>query len=486
MSEKAVFQSEIKSVDRDNLVIEHFISTETADRQKDVMVVDGMYMRGVPAVLKQHGFDPDTGAEPIAKPIEITSGKNGKGVRGIIAKTQYFDGSKLVPPDNTGRRLFEKAAQGFMPYWSIGYRVDEYEQLPEGGRKVTKWELLEYSQVNVPANWEASTVLTKQLAQSAPLDEKSIVRLPTVSVEQKQDKYACECIECGHKMESEKHCKDIKCPKCGGTMRREDRPGPGQKKDLYEMIETYGEVCDPAGPCDLQSKDIKPYPNEHACRLKDPKQFTEFRRTKRKHDKKEYSIIWGKKGDDWIEQAYRYAKDTWEKDDAKKHCDSHGGKFELANEKQMKYIAELVTSPIAANAMYTIFNGAMEALYSSDGSEKIAKSIVKEMGELILPHAITFAAKCRNRGGEESKEYERIHTSIKTVLVVPPSAEQAPEKKTEGQEATSLPEKKTVRVIKSPEPKRKMIDLSEINSLVKSAVSETVRSEFRSLTGKLD
>jgi len=29
-------------------------------------------------------------------------------------------------------------------------------------------------------------------------------------------------------MTSDKHCKEIKCPKCGGTMRRVERPGPGE------------------------------------------------------------------------------------------------------------------------------------------------------------------------------------------------------------------------------------------------------------------
>jgi len=45
----------------------------------------------------------------------------------------------------------------------------------------------------------------------------------------KQAEYECECIECGHKMTSDKHCIDLKCPKCGGGMRRSSRPGPGQK-----------------------------------------------------------------------------------------------------------------------------------------------------------------------------------------------------------------------------------------------------------------
>lgn len=40
--------------------------------------------------------------------------------------------------------------------------------------------------------------------------------------------FSCECIDCDYKMESEKHCKDLECPECGGQMRRAGRPGPGQ------------------------------------------------------------------------------------------------------------------------------------------------------------------------------------------------------------------------------------------------------------------
>ena len=41
-------------------------------------------------------------------------------------------------------------------------------------------------------------------------------------------KYNCECLNCNYKMMSEAHCRDIKCPKCGGQMRRAERPGPGR------------------------------------------------------------------------------------------------------------------------------------------------------------------------------------------------------------------------------------------------------------------
>ena len=40
--------------------------------------------------------------------------------------------------------------------------------------------------------------------------------------------YECKCLNCGHTMTSDKHCTDIKCPKCGGQMRRSDRPGQGR------------------------------------------------------------------------------------------------------------------------------------------------------------------------------------------------------------------------------------------------------------------
>lgn len=38
----------------------------------------------------------------------------------------------------------------------------------------------------------------------------------------------CECLDCGHKQETAGHCNEIKCEKCGGEMRRADRPGPGR------------------------------------------------------------------------------------------------------------------------------------------------------------------------------------------------------------------------------------------------------------------
>jgi len=54
-------------------------------------------------------------------------------------------------------------------------------------------------------------------------------------------KYNCECIECGHTVTSKSHCADLKCEKCGGQMRRAERPGPG-KASVGPLIEAVG-VC---------------------------------------------------------------------------------------------------------------------------------------------------------------------------------------------------------------------------------------------------
>ncbi|GAH26629.1 unnamed protein product, partial [marine sediment metagenome] len=63
----------------------------------------------------------------------------------------------------------------------------------------------------------------KDIAALYDSDEKA-----QIIIYQKAEKYNCECIKCGHKMTSDKHCDEIKCPECGGQMRRVERPGPGQ------------------------------------------------------------------------------------------------------------------------------------------------------------------------------------------------------------------------------------------------------------------
>lgn len=78
-----------------------------------------------------------------------------------------------------------------------------------------------------------------------------------------------------------------------------------------------------------------PFPNEHACRVRDPGDFKKgsFRRISRKTDGKTLDIIIGRlKGKTTTTtQAFRYPKDEWTESQARKHCEDHDGKrFEPA------------------------------------------------------------------------------------------------------------------------------------------------------------
>lgn len=149
------FPCEVKAFNDDDLTIDHFISTITEDRSGDEVDPEGMVLNGVPSVLKQHGMDPDVGSEPVARCLSLKVATNENGAKGILARTQYYDGSHLAPPDNTGRRLYEKAKNKFMPYWSIGFIPFVTEPKQGGGRRIKRWECVEYSQVGVPDNAEA-------------------------------------------------------------------------------------------------------------------------------------------------------------------------------------------------------------------------------------------------------------------------------------------------------------------------------------------
>lgn len=91
-------------------------------------------------------------------------------------------------------------------------------------------------------------------------------------------------------------------------------------------------------------KGLKPYPHEHACRLRDPGDFQSdsFRRVTREHDGKTYGVIMGKLAGEttMTEQAYRYPTAGWSESSAKAHCQDHDGRFEAAVEKRLRVLRE--------------------------------------------------------------------------------------------------------------------------------------------------
>jgi hypothetical protein len=253
--------AEVKKFDDENLIVEHFISTEHKDRGGDVMRAKGMKVIGKPVVLLLHGRGA-MGSEPIGKPLSIDVDEF-KGQPGILAKTQFF-------PDEVGNRLYQKVKGGFLPNWSIGYMVDEAKDLlREGkydGRDVTKWTLLEYSPVGVPMNPFAQTV--KEFLDKVDKGEE-------VKVEESR----------WFGFVDVKDCKDC---------------GQGCEKHYEE----------------------KPFANEHSCRVKDPDQFPKKRRENDKFGDGIHAI-WGIKDDKAHLQAIRFSTDKFTADQAKAWAKDH-------------------------------------------------------------------------------------------------------------------------------------------------------------------
>lgn len=85
----------------------------------------------------------------------------------------------------------------------------------------------------------------------------------------------------------------------------------------------------------LEDIELRPYPNEHACRLADPKKFVKFARNNcaEKHNGKCIDVIYGypKTGGGEI-QALRYKTKSWTVATARSHCASRDGSFEAASE----------------------------------------------------------------------------------------------------------------------------------------------------------
>jgi len=129
-------------------------------------------------------------------------------------------GMEIDPPNtNTGRDVIEEIRRKDITGCSFSFITaeDDWKYNEDGSveRTIIKiGELFDVGPVTYPA-YPDTTVAVRSLVENQKNRAKK--------------KYTCECIECGHITETNEHCKDIKCSKCGGQMRRKERPGPGQK-----------------------------------------------------------------------------------------------------------------------------------------------------------------------------------------------------------------------------------------------------------------
>lgn len=192
----------VKEVKKDGTLTAVIASDETKDRHGDVLKADGWKLENFkrnPVIQWAH--DPTVPAIGKVEEIEVSKGK-------LMFKPRF-----AVKASKKAKEVYELYKEGILNAFSVGYR--ELERDAKGD--TTEMELLEISAVNVPANPNA-LVLAKQKGLNTDLIEEP-------KDDEKEESYKCQCLDCGHKFTSEKHCRESKCPECGSTdVRRANRP----------------------------------------------------------------------------------------------------------------------------------------------------------------------------------------------------------------------------------------------------------------------
>ena len=238
---------ELKNFDEEERSFDAIASTEAVDRDGDILRANGWKLKNFkknPVVLWGHNAT----LLPIAKATDIKVENN------QLLFTPKFVEAELNP---FAEQVYQMFKAGFLNTFSVRFDPIEYDNIQEEGkdgligmgmgREYKKQELLEISAVGIPSNPEAliSRDFQDMQTKGFQLDNIDLIKDETernniIKGIEKATVYNCECIKCGFKMKSEKHCKDIKCEKCGGEMRREERPGPG--RDYEDIIVKAGAV----------------------------------------------------------------------------------------------------------------------------------------------------------------------------------------------------------------------------------------------------
>jgi len=213
------------------------LTERIVDRDGEVMEPMGAkletYKKKNPIVLWSHNYGLTDQTRPAIGKIDVSS---------FVQTDEYLDADVIfdVENDSFARMIDGKYRDGFLNSGSIGFNpliIGREPVLPkQTGATILKWELMEFSPCNIPSNMNATRKQYEEFFDECETFGKEYAVDRTKFFEDYSDmfkakaKYNCECIDCGWETTTDKHCSDIKCNKCGGEMRRAERPGPGKTK----------------------------------------------------------------------------------------------------------------------------------------------------------------------------------------------------------------------------------------------------------------
>lgn len=328
------FLTSIKSVDIKKRTLTIIGSDETVDRDGDIIRVNGWLMDNYqknPVFLWSHNYS----SIPLGATSQLIRRRN---PARLEFKDIRFPTEGLNPFADMILQLYHEgiinaSSVGFIPFkWNDLEKDEENRTQWRAGREFIKQELLELSGCAVPSNPNALQMALKGKSFAGDYSPDDLVMYLTGEMTIPELKHKDDILE----------ELTIKLPL--EIIEEEGKVQIQVTEDLEKKEETEFEFNFEFPTIEMRDsfristedlgEELKPYPNEHACRLAEPNLFSQFRRGTRDHEGKKYSIIYGKKKSDgkWGEQAYRYNKETWTASTAKKHCKTHKGSFEAASD----------------------------------------------------------------------------------------------------------------------------------------------------------
>lgn len=348
-------------------------SSAVVDRMGDIIEQSGWDLNNFknnPVILWAHnsGFGEDR--PPIGKALKVWVEDKGKPTARLMFKVQ-FD-----LQDSFAAEIFRKIKDGFLNTVSVGFMPYEWEELDPGnwwgGLKYLKQELLELSVVPVPANPEALIQLNSFAKafdkRFTPIEEKEL--FPQV--------------------QDNRYKKMIKESKELSLAQVEEEKTDEFKKELIAI---------------------------------DQFKADSFRAIKLKKDDKEYIAVIGqlKDSDAYVEQSYRFKKDTWTEDAFNQFTKAEDGEkdeavetTEEAKETQVDETESEEKASKAPEGLVTIgehisqMGDLQEELMSAYGDEDESKGDkdlnagLKEM----RGHASSIMGLCEDMMGTESDSQE--------------------------------------------------------------------------------
>jgi HK97 family phage prohead protease len=217
-----------------------------------------------------------------------------------------------------GREAYSNVAGEYIREWSVGFNLPAGDSVAydRAGktttRRILNLDWVEVSAVIRGASPSTATIAAKSATTKAPdtfsSREQAVSRAPELGCSG------------AHRMEVD-----------GETMWM-----PCSTHAAYEAATSGGSYAAP-------EPEIKPYPNFHACRIRNPKNFDRFRSSSETieggdYDGKEVVILFGRHAatQEWALMSYRMPVEDWTEAEARSYCQDHDSiLFEPATSESM-------------------------------------------------------------------------------------------------------------------------------------------------------